>query len=227
MVRSSFLFFPMKFKFSIELKKAHTLLYKPYSRLESGFPPRRIQKLDHIQSLVNASQWHDARRASYHLIQEALTGLHYLQTYDRTLLRIIVSLSYVGWMLYAALYVIRPLEQPAFAAAKDLPRLIKLIPRSTAFASWFAFYLQRSPLSYYIYVSFPVHFWARILSPGIPYFLTPAVKARSLAALKQNIAYVGLALAALFGIAVRFFVFVLRDTSLIDLDEHMYLFKKI
>ena len=185
--------------YSIESKKAHTLFYKPYTPLESGPIPNRIQQLNHIESFVNTSQWYDARYASHVLIKEALNGLHYLQTYDRTLLRIIVTLAHIGWMLYSSLYIIRPLEIPSLSVNKGV---LQLVPPVISLACGAVFLVQRSPWSYYLYVSFPAYFWYQFFRQGVPYFLLPAIRARVGSDLRRNIDRVALAVSALLALGV-------------------------
>jgi len=183
----------------IESKRIHTLFYKPYPPLESGPIPNRIQQLNHIESLVDASQWHDARHISYVLIKEALNGLHYLQTYDRTLLRIIVTLAHIGWMLYSSLYIIRPLDIPAFSVNKDV---LRLVPPIISLICWAIFLVQGSPWSYYLYVSFPAYFWYQFFRQGVPYFLVLDIRARVGSNLRRNIGQVVLTVGALIALGV-------------------------
>lgn len=189
--------------YPIEFKKAHTLFYKPYPPLESGSIPKRVQELERIQTLINASQWHDAQRTSHTLIQEALRGLHYLQTYDRTLLRTVVTFAYLGWMLYASLYIIRPLDNPTFPQNSLVTSLLTLIPILIALTMWVVFYAQRSPWSYYIYVSFPAYFWSQFLRQGFLYFAAPLLNVRVLNTMKDHVPHLVLVLGALLGLAVR------------------------
>lgn len=184
-----------------ELKSVHTLFYKPYSSLESGSVPKRIQQLEHVESLINASQWHGARDASYTLIKEGLGGLHYLQTYDRTLLRTIVTFAHIGWMLYSSLYIIRPLDKPAVLNTK---RTMKILPLVTAIVCWAVFFVQRSPWSYYFYVSFPAYFWFQFIRQGVPYLSTPAIRVRLGRGLRENLVQTVLALSALLGLALGY-----------------------
>ncbi|KAF9445334.1 PigN-domain-containing protein [Macrolepiota fuliginosa MF-IS2] len=184
-----------------ELKRMHTLFYHPYPPLETGSPPRRIQKLEHIRSLLNASKWYDARLASRTLIQDALDGLHYLQTYDRTLLRTIVTLGYLGWMLYASLYVIRPLNKPTSAHAHGL---FGAVPIITAIVLWVVFYIQNSPWSYYLYVSFPAYFWSQVLRHSLPHLSTLSIRTRILGGLKDNVVHITMVLGALLGLAAGY-----------------------
>jgi phosphatidylinositol glycan class N len=183
-----------------ELKKTHTLVYKPFTQLESGSLPRRLQELERIQTLINTSKWHEAREASYTLIQDSLLGLHYLHTYDRTLLRIIVTFAYTGWMLYASLYIMRPLDgRPSTLVESNTGAFV---PMAVAMICWGVFLWQRSPWSYYLYIAFPAYFWRNFLREGVPYLLLPKVKTRFIEGLKQNLLSIALAIVVLLTIAV-------------------------
>ncbi|KXN81842.1 GPI ethanolamine phosphate transferase 1 [Leucoagaricus sp. SymC.cos] len=181
-----------------ELKKAHTLFYKPYPPLESGHIPNRLQKLEHIESLISASDWYNSRKVSHNLINETLTGLHYLQTYDRTLLRIIVTFAHLGWMLYASLHIIRPLDKPSFTRS---PGVFRFAPLTIAIVSSIVFFVQRSPWSYYFYVSFPTYFWSQFIRQGVPYLSTPGIRSQVLAGLRSSPVHLLLVVSALLGLA--------------------------
>ncbi|KAJ3562843.1 hypothetical protein NP233_g9326 [Leucocoprinus birnbaumii] len=133
-------------------------------------------------------------------------GLHYLQTYDRTLLRTIVTFAHIGWMLYASLYIIRPLDQPRQQVAKTITNgAMKFLPLAIAGACWVVFTIQRSPWSYYFYVSFPAYFWFQFIRQGVPYFSGLDVGVRVVGGLRENVMQILLAVAALLGLAVLTF----------------------
>lgn len=182
------------------------MFYKPFSLLESGSIPRRLQKLDHIQSLINTSNWNEARRVSYTLIQDSLLGLHYLHTYDRTFLRIVVTFAYIGWMLYASLYILRPLDKtPVFTSPRS--NFAKCVPVVVAGIAWAVFFLQKSPWSYYLYIGFPTYFWSKFLREGGSYLSLQGVtvKTRLVEELRNNWLNLAFAVGALLIIAVNSF----------------------
>ncbi|XP_006456924.1 hypothetical protein AGABI2DRAFT_122803 [Agaricus bisporus var. bisporus H97] len=194
-----------QYRIKHELKKRHTLFYKPFSLLESGSIPRRLQKLDHIQSLINTSNWNEARRISYTLIQDSLLGLHYLHTYDRTFLRIVVTFAYIGWMLYASLYILRPLDKtPVFTSPRS--NFAKCVPVVVAGIAWAVFFLQKSPWSYYLYIGFPTYFWSKFLREGGSYLSLQGVtvKTRLVEELRNNWLNLAFAVGALLIIAMGY-----------------------
>src|SRR5271168_3137250 len=103
--------------FGTELKQKHALFYTPFPLLtpstayqQGSDIPLSFPQLTLIEKLISEKQWFAARRASSPLIQQTLQGLHYLQTYDRFLIRGIVSAAYLGWAAYAVLHIVRPLD---------------------------------------------------------------------------------------------------------------------
>ncbi|KAF9000322.1 Phosphatidylinositolglycan class N-domain-containing protein [Cyathus striatus] len=154
-----------------ELKESHALFYTPFKPLDvstsSTSPPPRLSKLTHIESLMAQQDWRSARQASLDLIQTALAGLHYLQTYDRLLIRAIVTVAYIGWAAYAALFVFRPLDYMS-----GLEGTAAMLVNGLAIASFAAFsglfYVQKSPVTFYAYIFFPCFFWREVLVQGLP-----------------------------------------------------------
>ena len=68
----------------LEQKKARTLFYKPFTELEGvGVTknPPRLMKTAEIEQSIHDEEWHTARKMSAEIIQSALRGLNYLQTW--------------------------------------------------------------------------------------------------------------------------------------------------
>ncbi|KAH9017387.1 alkaline phosphatase-like protein [Lactarius pseudohatsudake] len=143
-----------------ELKKAHAIWYKPYEFLDhpssvSEYPGS--QRLSSIESLIASGRFQEARHHSHELIKATLGGIRYLETYDRTLIRTIVTLAYTGWIAFTAAYILAHLGYPLFFNLATV-----------AFCGFFA--IQRLPWTLHIYILFPSYFWqnvARRIS-GVP-----------------------------------------------------------
>ncbi|KAF8919551.1 Phosphatidylinositolglycan class N-domain-containing protein [Mucidula mucida] len=159
-----------------DIKRTHKLLYTPFGPLEGhgeGDEATRLRTLRDIEELVSQKDWLSVRQKSLHLIGTGLEGLRYLQTYERTLLRSIATFAYIGWAAYASLFVFQS-------------RLIVNTSRATTavtiFASvilvgfWGTFYLERAPLTYYLYVVFPCYFWQQFFSKGYPWFTSSTLQ---------------------------------------------------
>ncbi|KAH9033937.1 alkaline phosphatase-like protein [Lactarius hengduanensis] len=150
-----------------ELKKAHAIWYKPYEFLDhpssvSEYPGS--QRLSSIESLIASGRSQEARHHSHELIKATLGGIRYLETYDRTLIRTIVTLAYTGWIAFTAAYILVP--QPPLVSSFWIPLFFNLA--TVAFCGFFA--IQRLPWTLHIYILFPSYFWqnvARRIS-GVP-----------------------------------------------------------
>ena len=161
----------------LELKKARAILYRPFGPLEKITDIQlhesyRVTTLKKIERLIGDGDWYGARKMSAELINTALDGLHYLQTYERFLIRGIVTFAYVGWAAYASLFIFRPLDQnrphrfPPWASF-----LVNAVALATFIGFWALFAVQRSPWTFYIYITFPCYFWHQVLLQGIPALL--------------------------------------------------------
>ena len=135
--------------------------------------PQRTVLITTVENLIEHKDWYHARKLSAELITTTLSGLHYLQTYERRLIRAIVTAAYFGWAAYASLFLFRPLDY--------VTRLIK--PSWTLFvvsvaayitlaAFWILFAIQKSPWTFYVYIAFPCYFWQQFLLQAIPAFQT-------------------------------------------------------
>ncbi|KAG6841305.1 hypothetical protein C0991_012475 [Blastosporella zonata] len=150
----------------VKLKKARTLFYKPFAALE-GFDtinnePYRIASFTAIKHLIEAKEWHASRMASAELIKTGLSGLHYLQTYERLLIRGIVTAAYIGWAAYASLYIFRPLD---FVVPQEAPgaKFVHAMAAVILVGFWALFTLQHAPSTFYVYIAFPCYFWHEFL----------------------------------------------------------------
>jgi phosphatidylinositol glycan class N len=145
-----------------ELKRSTELRYKPFAGLgdEAHSVEHRVAQ---IKKVIDAGQSEEAIRQTYELIDLGLEGLRYLQTYDWLFLRTLITIGYIGWIVFAITTVI------------DLHVLIEEVPaqRTTASMAGFSSVLvvlyavlfkQQSPLVYYAYAFFPVLFWEEIFA---------------------------------------------------------------
>jgi phosphatidylinositol glycan class N len=122
-----------------------------------------------IEKLIIEQKWDAARQLSSNLIQQSLKGLHYLQTYDRFLIRGFVTAAYLGWAAYASLYIFRPLDAISNAGPSFIPTLVTIGSWLTVLGFWASFALQKSPWSFYVYIAFPCYFWQQFLVQSITY----------------------------------------------------------
>ncbi|KAJ3554357.1 hypothetical protein NM688_g3151 [Phlebia brevispora] len=148
-----------------ELKQEHSLFYKPFSYFAEAEDIEDIpghSKLSHITGLIDVKQYDHARDAAADLIQNALAGIRYLETYDRLLIRAIVVIAYLGWIAYSAVHIvpqeyIRPLDTPKLS-------MLNLVAFFTLAAVWCSFVFQHSAGTLYLYVIFPIYFWHQAIA---------------------------------------------------------------
>ncbi|KAH9990107.1 Phosphatidylinositolglycan class N-domain-containing protein [Russula vinacea] len=99
-------------------KEGPSVLYKPYrfsiTRHLSGIS--RSQHMAFIERLITSGDFQQARHQSHELIKTTLSGLRYLETYDRTLIRTIVTFAYTGWIAFIAAFILAP-SQPLGAGS--------------------------------------------------------------------------------------------------------------
>lgn len=63
--------------------------------------------LNQIEYQKSAENHEAAMKQSEELRVLALQGLHYFQTYDWLMLMTVISLGYIGWMIYLVLHVLQ------------------------------------------------------------------------------------------------------------------------
>ncbi|KII90223.1 hypothetical protein PLICRDRAFT_40419 [Plicaturopsis crispa FD-325 SS-3] len=148
-----------------EIKRAHTLFYTPFQDLERVPKGSNTSLADAsikaIEQHIDEGRWYDARATSAELIKTSLQGLRYLQTYDRLLIRIIVTTAYTGWAAYASLYIFRPVAYGTIL-------IVDALALATLGAFWTMFAIQRAPWSFYVYVAFPCYFWHQVFGRAAP-----------------------------------------------------------
>jgi GPI ethanolamine phosphate transferase 1 len=146
---------------STELRKAHAILYRPYELLDhpsstSEYPGSRW--ISSIEGFISSGQFREARQESHQLIKTTLSGLRYLETYDRTLIRAIVMFAYIGWIAFSAAFILAP-SRPPPAASYHNPSWIPSLFGLATVGSCVLFAVQRLPWTLHIYVLFPFFFW--------------------------------------------------------------------
>ncbi|KAF8905948.1 Phosphatidylinositolglycan class N-domain-containing protein [Gymnopilus junonius] len=194
-----------QFRVKDELKRKHTIFYKSLKPLsEFSFTDDAPQILK-IEQLITEKRWDAARFASSEVIQEALKGLHYLQTYDRFLIRAFVTAAYFGWAAYASLYLLRPLDNipqaASFLATSQAASALTVAGWTVLVGFWISFILQRSPWSFYIYIAFPCYFWHQFL---VQAFVTLKLGPQLQMSLSQMISTSVMVVLALLGMVVGY-----------------------
>ncbi|KZT00391.1 alkaline phosphatase-like protein [Laetiporus sulphureus 93-53] len=148
-----------------EIKKTHTLFYKPfpYFATTNGHNPGS-EFVTEVQRKINMGAYTEARALSAQLIRSTLDGLRYLETYDRTLIRAIVTVAYLGWIAFGAVSIYLPQNNPESGHAEDQSSALDVIAAVVLAGFWSLFTLQRSPWTFYLYICFPTYFWHQTIS---------------------------------------------------------------
>lgn len=157
-------------RFLPELKKAHTLLYTPYPPLTDFSSTDGSAQIVRIEQYIYEKRWSSAHNASLGLIRNSLDGLYFLQTYDRFLIKAIVTAAYTGWVAFASLYILRPLDyipRSCFTSS-SVPSVVKISSGVVLVFFWAIFIVQKSPFMFYVYIAFPCYFWQQFLVQIIP-----------------------------------------------------------
>jgi GPI ethanolamine phosphate transferase 1 len=143
-------------------KKSTAMQYKPYPQFvkTNGSVDERLNE---VERAISAGQHDTAIQLSYALLQDAIQGLRYLQTYDWLFLRALITLGYLGWIAYAFTTVIDLHVTQGNALAK------RTTATNAAFSSvlvllYASFLVERSPIAYYAYAFFPVFFWEEVFA---------------------------------------------------------------
>jgi GPI ethanolamine phosphate transferase 1 len=165
-----------------------------------------------IETLIENKDWYNARKVSADLITTALHGLHYLQTYERLLIRAIVTAAYLGWAAYASLFLFRPLDYVTTPLKpSSIPTLVSAAAFITLTTFWTLFAIQQSPWTFYVYIAFPCYFWQQFMLQAIPAF-QHRLRNRPINCL-QVVARVGVTIAVLQGMVVCSYPFLLVHYS--------------
>ncbi|QPG72939.1 hypothetical protein FOA43_000243 [Brettanomyces nanus] len=103
--------------------------------------------------------------AIHDFIHAILDGLDYLQKYNWMMMRTIVTLGFLGWIVYSYTMF---LEMYVLNARKDTSEGYHPIVHAASLAIYCAiasvFAYQKSSLNNYLYAVFPVFFWDQIIS---------------------------------------------------------------
>lgn len=143
-----------------EKKKASQLRYRPYHPLsEKGHTSE--ERVSAIRDLIKDGKYEEAIEETEALIQFGLQGLRYLQTYDWLFLRALITVGYVGWMVYALATVVNlHVLQGAVEPSRDT--VSTAVSSSVYVLMAASFVASKSPVSYYAYAFFPVFFWEEV-----------------------------------------------------------------
>lgn len=192
-----------------ELRRAHAILYRPYEFLDhpssaSEYPGSR--RISFIEGLIAAGEFREARHRSHQLIKTTLSGLQYLETYDRTLIRTIVTFAYTGWIAFSASFILAPSRSPP-AASYRAPLWIPSLFGLATIGSCVLFAVQHLPWTLHVYILFPFFFWQDVTRKVHANWSPAVVRASNFDAkwIASTLLGLFLAVAVLQSMVVRFF----------------------
>lgn len=155
-------------------RQARTLRYVPFEHL----PPQEDDgsvletgtiEVEMIKEQIANQDYESALQHSQILIDLALQGAQYLQTYDWLLLVCIVSAGYLGSILYGITfllktYVVEDEQQRRLSPHSQRGLTLGRILAAPVLAIFFAkFHAESAPVTYYLYLLFTVLYWVRVI----------------------------------------------------------------
>ncbi|GAA5876187.1 hypothetical protein JCM16303_007050 [Sporobolomyces ruberrimus] len=162
-----------------ELKRHHTLSFRPFPELVDSVSAGTLSPESHrerINGLINAGRYVEAERGSLELLDISLRASAYFQKYDWLLLRSIVTLGYLGFMLYFTRYILSnhvfPATTASLGSSTALPfslRLLSKLPLIAFLSTTARFILESAPLTYSLYTFFAFYFWHSLFSDLTPF----------------------------------------------------------
>lgn len=169
--------------------------FKPFADLSGDNDVEHFKT--RIEGLISTGHYVGAVELAEEFMSRGLKGLRYLQTYNWLLLRSLVTLGFLGWMVYALtsflhLFVVN--DQPITSQA---PLWLTALAGAIFCSLAGLFYRQRSPVNYYMYAFFPIFFWHQACANYKTFF--SGIK---LLFQRQEVGLTGCALAITFSIAM-------------------------
>lgn len=156
-----------QFLLKSRIKQANSLSFKPFKPLADY-----SSALDQIEDLISGRNYDAAMKLAEDLRSLALQGLHYFQTYDWLMLMSVISLGYIGWMIYLVLHVFQSYTSlPSNLSSKEHAayqtedtRKVQVCGGLLMGVISILLLLERSPPLYHAYIAMTVFLWTQIFS---------------------------------------------------------------
>ncbi|GMI68423.1 hypothetical protein HRI_000511600 [Hibiscus trionum] len=150
-----------------QIKRSHSLYFKPFKPLA-----HYSSMLDQIEDLLSSRDYKAAMQLSENLRSLALKGLHYFQTYDLLMLMTIITLGYIGWMVFLVLHVLQAytsFSRDIFVKDEAVHQKFNTGKAQLCGCLFMAavsllLFLESSPPLYHAYFAMTVFLWTQILN---------------------------------------------------------------
>lgn len=150
-----------------KIKQSNSLNFKPFKPLA-----HYSSVLDQIEDLISVKDYDAAMRVAQNLKSLALEGLHYFQTYDWLMLMTVVTLGYIGWMVYLVLHVLQNYTSlPENMFRKEQAVHLRNYTGKVYLCGYLLIgvlclllFLEHSPPLYHAYTAMTVFLWTQIFS---------------------------------------------------------------
>ncbi|CAG9796563.1 unnamed protein product [Diatraea saccharalis] len=158
-------------------ENAWSILYKPYEPFNKK---KFTEIIEFTEKLMRSESLEDFEKLiilSEEIIQLSLSGLEYYQNYYQRPLLVLVTLSFIGWIVYLMKSLLEQNvkvqinssdlknhknDNSGFIQSLRWPYILFLL---TVFIITGLVYAQKFPLQYYIYTLTPLFLWKSALSP--------------------------------------------------------------
>lgn len=148
------------------IKQSNSLYFKPFKPLV-----QHSSQLEHIENLISVRDYQNAMILTQELRSLALQGLHYFQTYDWLMLMTVITLGYLGWMVYLILHVLKSytslsekiMKMEQAAEQKNKTGKVYLFGCLLMGVISVILYVEQSPPLYHAYIAMTVFLWTQIL----------------------------------------------------------------
>ncbi|CCE61361.1 hypothetical protein TPHA_0A02800 [Tetrapisispora phaffii CBS 4417] len=142
-------------------------IYKEYYKFQEKSYHMYLQEINQLISNIEAGEINlekDAIELIEELITITLEGLQYLTTYNWIFIRSIVTMGFIGWIVYAFSLFLRLFILNKSNGIYSTSIINLLFFTTTGIILYYILYYQRSPFNYYMYLLFPLFFWSQIVT---------------------------------------------------------------
>ncbi|XP_022774429.1 GPI ethanolamine phosphate transferase 1 isoform X1 [Durio zibethinus] len=150
-----------------QIKRSSSLYFKPFKPLA-----HYSSMLSQIEDLLSARDYKAAMQLSENLRNLSLKGLHYFQTYDWLMLMTIITLGYIGWMVFLVVHVLQAYTSllgdiyTKEEAVRQKYNTGKVYLWGCLFMgiTSFLLFLEHSPPLYHAYFAMTIFLWTQIFN---------------------------------------------------------------